>query len=1099
MILADDNSRLRVLTELQSTLLVEAAAGTGKTSLLAGRVAMLLASGCAPRHIAAITFTELAAGELAQRVRKYVADLLAGEIPVVLARALSPELSAAQRDNLRLAQQHLDEITTSTIHGFCQEIIRGYAVETGLDPGSQVLDGPSADAMFESVFEAWLMERLSNDGHAEDPVTVLSSDDPLTVVRQIKELADLKRRHPTATTIAPDWQSRADIAFADAVDQFVRWFSGTRGEPHTATLLENLQALASFYGRCLDVAPNFAELWRLAHPDHLPAMRSGKTTELERYRCKTRWKRLYGDATGEELNTQAEEHFSRVDALYSELRGKIADGLVYQLSRALDEVLAAYTARKRNAAALDFDDLLHFAHQLVSQHEPVRTALGQRYPHILVDEFQDTDRIQAAIIFLIAAETKPARWQDARLRPGSLFLVGDPKQAIYRFRGADIEAYKEARTTIAAQGQDPIIAITANFRSQKAILEHVNRCFEGPLQATGQPGYVALSATIDDAVHGLPCAALVTIDFPPGPSAATQRDEEAAIVAQICKRLVGAVNIKRTDGSVTPLTPGDVALLAPTGTDLWRYEAALEAVGLNVASQAGKTLFRQQEAQDVLALLRILADPTDLLAFHAFLRGPMVGLTDEELFDIAEAVRGASGAEKADHFTVRTPPELVGHPFAKSVLDALQHLRRRANATTPRGLLSEAIERLQLRVILAARHRNRSARALANLDALVERARPYDVSGLRAFVRDLQADWEGQVPRTEGRIDPSDDAIELVTIHSSKGLEWPVVIPINTSTEFRSPPQFVHRKSDNTLHWVVGGVVPPELAAARDEEGVQDGFERERMWYVACTRARDLLILPKLPAAAANSWAKALDLSMGDLPDLSLDHLPQPQRAASTVVVNEQSRERFAAEAQTVAVAAPPLRWRRPSDHDSDRAERFESTAQALDDAFVFVEPIGAGQLRGIVLHKLMEEFLTGELAEDDAAIVQHRARELLQQLMTEITRSALAPDVSELAATALRTLHSPVIAELRPCLVAEVPVWSNSASDTYLAGRADAVAVADGAVSVVIDWKSDVAPSAKERASYVGQLTDYLVATGALKGALVYMSIGEIVWVEHP
>jgi ATP-dependent exoDNAse (exonuclease V) beta subunit len=899
--------------------------------------------------------------------------------------------------------------------------------------------------------------------------------------------------------MAPDWQSRTDIAFADAIDQFARWFAGTRGEPHTAALLDDLHALAVFYGRCLDSAPDFAGLWRLAHPARLQAMRPGKTTELERYRCKTRWKRLYGDSAGEELNTQAEAHFSRVDALYSELRGKIADGLVYQLSQALNEVLAAYTARKRNAAALDFDDLLHFAHQLVSVHEPVRAALGQRFPRILVDEFQDTDRVQASIIFLIAAETKPARWQDARLRPGSLFLVGDPKQAIYRFRGADIEAYREARATIAAQGREPVIAITANFRSQKTIIEHVNRCFEAPLQAPGQPGYVALTATIDDAVHGLPCAALVTIEFPPGPSAATQRDEEAVIVAQICKRLVGAVNVTRADGSVTPLSPGDVALLAPTGTDLWRYEAALEAAGLNVASQAGKALFRQQEAQDVLALLRLLADPTDQLAFCAFLRGPMVGLTDEELFDIAGAVHSASETENADRFTVRTPPERVAHPLAKFVLEALQHLRRRANATTPGALLSEAIERLQLRVIVAARHRSRSARALANLDALVERARPYDVSGLRAFVHDLQADWAGQVPRTEGRIDPSDNAIELVTIHSSKGLEWPVVIPINTSTEFRSPPQFVHRKSDNTLHWVVGGVLPPELAAARVEEGVQDGFERERMWYVACTRARDLLILPKLPAAPANSWAKALDLTVGELSELSLDHLPQPQRVSSSAVVNEQSREIFAAEEQAIAVAAPALRWRRPSDHDSDRAERFEQTAQALDDAFVFVEPVGAGQLRGIVLHKLMEEFLTGELADDDAAGVQLRAHELLQQLMTDSAGAARMPDTVELATTALRALRSPVIAELRPHLVSEVSVWANSAGGTYLAGRADAVAVSDGAVSVVIDWKSDVAPTAEERRSYVGQLTDYLVATGAPKGALVYMTIGEIVWVDHP
>ena len=372
--------------------------------------------------------------------------------------------------------------------------------------------------------------------------------------------------------------------------------------------------------------------------------------------------------------------------------------------------------------------------------------------------------------------------------------------------------------SIAAQDGGAVVEITANFRSQAKIIDHVNQCFEPVLRAEGQPGYVRLTATIERAEHELPCAAKVTVALPRDPDADTQRDEEAAIVARICRSLIGAIEVKRTDGSVTPLRAGDIGLLAPTGTDLWRFERALEAEGLAVASQAGKTLFLQQETQDVLALLRVLADARDTLAFGAFMRGPMVGLTDEELLDVAEQIHQASSEEPLPSFNVRTPAELVSHPVARSVLAVLQDLRRRAASTTPRILLSEAIERLQLRVVLAARHGNRGARALANLDALIEMARPYNVSGLRAFVRNLQSDWEARTQRSEGRIDASDEAVEIVTIHSSKGLEWPVVIPINTSTQFPPPPQFVHRRSDDTLHWVLGGVMPPELAAAREEE-----------------------------------------------------------------------------------------------------------------------------------------------------------------------------------------------------------------------------------------------------------------------------------------
>jgi ATP-dependent exoDNAse (exonuclease V) beta subunit len=768
-----------------------------------------------------------------------------------------------------------------------------------------------------------LIDRLSSGRHADDPVAVLSEDAPLKVVELIKKLADLKRTHPTAKTLPVRLDHRTDINLVDAIDALARWLRTRPDEPRTAGLLDDLHVLASIYADCFKTKPSFRDLWKLAHPPRLGCMATGSAS-LSPYRCKTSWKNKCGAEAGERFNDEAERHFEVIDRLYRDLLGQIADGLVGSLSDALDDVIGAYTCRKREAAALDFDDLLLRAHDLVSKHENVRVALGERYQHIFVDEFQDTDRIQAAIIFLIGATKRPKRWQDAQLRPGTLFLVGDPKQAIYRFRGADIDAYNEARAAIASHARDCVVEITANFRSQQVIIDHVNKCFEPVLQAGGQPGYVQLSSTLEVAEHGLPCVATVRVDLPPGPSASAQRDEEAAMVAQICRRLIATIQVTRADGSKSLLAPGDVALLAPTGTELWRYERALESVGLSVASQAGKTLLLQQEAQDVLALLRALADPADTLAFGAFMRGPMVGMTDDELLDISEAVHKAFCVKEPHRvFDVRTPPELVAHPVARAVLKILQDLRARAGATTPRSLVAEAIEQLHLRVILAARHGNRSARALANLDAMIEMARPYDVSGLRAFVRDLQSDWELRMQRSEGRIDSSKEAVEIVTIHSSKGLEWPVVIPINTSTTFRPPPIFVHRQSDDTLHWIIGGVTPPALEAARQEEDRQEALQRERMWYVACTRARDLLIIPELPSASSQSWSKILDLGHDALPKLSLDHLPEPILVKQSAVVNEQTAERFAREADAIAHAVPPLTWVRPSDHDHDRAQEF--------------------------------------------------------------------------------------------------------------------------------------------------------------------------------
>jgi ATP-dependent exoDNAse (exonuclease V) beta subunit len=1097
MMLADRDQRLQVLTDLDTTLLVEAAAGTGKTSLIAGRVAMMLARGTPPSQIAAITFTELAAGELALRIRGYVASLLAGIIPDVLKDALPSGLSPPQRANLTSAGEHLDEIITSTIHGFCQEIIRSYAIETGQDPGSRVMDAPGSDAMFEAVFRTWLTDRLSGKVGADDPIVVLSQHDPLRVVGLVKDLADLKRYHPKAGTSRADFGRRIDVELVDAIDAFVRWFTANSDENQTAKLLDDLGTLSAFYFECFKIEPTFRELWRLGQPPRVDAMEK-RSFNLASYRRKTAWVKKYGAGRGEVLNREAEAHFANVERTYRELLGQIADGLVSALSTALDDVVTAYALGKQEAAVLDFDDLLVMAHDLVRQHEPVRVALSDRFRHLFVDEFQDTDRVQAAIIFSIAAAVAPIRWQDARLRKGSLFLVGDPKQAIYRFRGADIKVYNEARTTIASQTDGAVVEITANFRSQEQIIEHVNSCFEPVLQSKGQPGYVRLTATLDPAEHGLPPAAKVTIALPKDPSADSQRDEEAAIVARICRQLVGSIQVKRTDGSITPLAAGDIGLLTPARTDLWRFERALEAEGLSVASQAGKTLFLQQETQDILALLRTLANARDTLAFGAFMRGPMVGLTDEELLDIAERVRGTGDGEKPATFNVRTPLDRISHPVAKAVLAVLQDLRRRATRTTPRTLLSEAIERLHLRVVLAARHGSRSARALANLDAMIEIARPYNVSGLRAFVRNLQSDWQVQAPRAEGRIDASNDAVEIVTIHSSKGLEWPVVIPINTSTEFPTPPQFIHRRSDDTLHWVLGGVMPPELLAARDEEKREQTLERQRMWYVACTRARDLLVIPHLPEASSQSWSKILNLGHASLPELDLTGLSRATAVTEPQPVNAQTAELFVEESRRVAAASPALSWRIPSAHDGDRTEVLEPSARIIDDTFEFVPPIGGGRVRGIVLHKLIEEFLTGELDDSDPMSVEVRAEDLLLELKgLQEAASAPDPDPAEMARTATATMKFADVAALRAHLVPEVAIWSNLGDGQLMAGRADAVAVRGDERLAVLDWKSDVSPSRDDRSGHIAQLRDYVETIGIPKGAIVYMSLGEVVWVQ--
>jgi ATP-dependent exoDNAse (exonuclease V) beta subunit len=1095
--LADTAARLRALTDLQSTLLVEAAAGTGKTALMAGRVTMLLASGVAPANIAAITFTELAANELATRVHRFIDELLAGRNPPALAPALPDGLDPARRAALASAAGMLDDLTTTTIHGFCQAIIRSYAVEADIDPGARVLDGGEAESAFGTVFEQWVRSRLAGPVRPDDPIAALSRDDPRGVVAMLRKLAVFRRDHRTAKPMPADFSGRPDIELADAVAEFGRWAARAPGEPRTATLLGHLEQLAEFFADSFDSTPSFPALWKLAHPPVLLCMRKD-SFELLTPRLKTAWQKAAGKEAGPRFCAEAEAHFDRADACYRTLLGRVARNMVAILSDELDEVLAAYDSFKRAVAVLDFDDLLYRACNLVRYHEPVRQALGARYRHILIDEFQDTDPVQAEILFAIAAEERSESWAESRLRPGALFMVGDPKQAIYRFRGADIVSYRLARGAIARRWPDNVIQVNANFRSRSGILAHVNQCFETPLSRDGPPGYVPLTATIDDDA-GCLCVVRLPVELAPEPRAHEIREAEAAAVAELCAGLIGRLRIRCGTGEAVPLAPSDIALLAPTGTDLWRYERALERRGLPVASQAGKGLLRRQEFQDLLALTRALADPTDTLAFGAFMRGPFVGLTEEELLNITGTLPSdPDRPDRLPRFSVLTDPEQVTHPVARETLSILRDLRRRARSTSPMLLLSEAIERLMMRPILAARHGDDHARALANLDAFLERARPYSVRGLKRLARNLGAAWAAREASPEGQIDAEDGAIQLVTMHSAKGLEWPVVIPVNTATRRRSPEPFVHRPSDDTLHWIVGEVAPPdlELAMQLDDESLRR--EQERVLYVACTRARDLLVMTELPGAPMNSWARIVDLRQRALPSVDLAKLPTSAlMAPPTEPPNLQTREAFEAEAAEIHRRTTRLTWLRPSDNDADRMPVGEVVALDPGDAPEGELPIGAGRIRGLVLHKLIEEILTGEV-EESALVLSSRAATLMARLAPGDGGSL--PDKDEIATTALRALRLPGIAELRPALVPEISLFGvieEGHAVTALSGRADAIALLGGAAAVVVDWKSDVAPTAEDLRLHAGQLRHYLAASGALRGALVYMTPGTVHWID--
>lgn len=1092
---SDEADRIRALTDLDATLLVEAAAGTGKTSLLAGRLTLLLASGVPPRTVAAITFTELAAGELRERVSRFVAELLNGIVPLDLRLALPNGLTLSQKRSLEESRLHLDELTATTIHGFCHSLLRSYAIEANIDPGAEVLEAVQTDLAFRSVFEHWLQRRLGDNARLTDPVAVMAKRDPAEAVDTLKKLGKFRRQFPSARPLPSDLDDQADVPFVESVREFRRWFNCTPGPEKAEADVTGLEQLAAFYEGAFAPLPSFEQLWELAHPQGIDAMR-WRSFDLRPYQRLGTWKSAAGKIDGPRLSEEAAARYGRCGDAFRVLLGRIATSLVAAFSSELDELLSDFERFKRNAAVLDFDDLLLAARQLLRTHEEVRQAAADRYTRVLVDEFQDTDPVQAEILFLIASEAGDARsWQERKLVPGHLFMVGDPKQAIYRFRGADVASYMDAREAIERQFPGNMLRLTSNFRSRGEILDHVNLCFHERLGRQA-PGYVPLESTLGRAGHGVPCVAKVTIQVGPQSKVKSIREEEARTIAELCAQLIGNIQVRRSDGQVGPLVPGDIALLAPAGTDIWRYERALEDNGLPLVSQAGRSLFRRQETQDLVALIRALSDARDTLALGALLRGPLVGLTEQELLDIVGALPATpTDSETPPRLTLATEPELVNHAIARDVLAVLRDLRRSARNTTPFLLIAEALERLRVRPTLAARSADQAARALANLDLLMERARAYSVRGLTQLTRDLEADWGPPEPHDEARVDTSGEAIEIVTVHSSKGLEWPVVIPINTASEFRRRDSFIYRRRDDTMHWVLGDVVPSAIADAISLDDKESAEERERLLYVACTRAIDLLVLPQLSWAAQNSWAQLLDLKQADLQELNVSGFARQPILHPEIPGNDQTAEKFGYEQSVVDAASKPVQWVRPSNADADRQPLNAVLYEEVEQVDVEISKIVGSTARGLVLHKLVEELLTGEV-EELAGAVESRAHALLNQLGQ--SECGTAPDAAEIATTALRTLALPAIAEKRCDLAPEISVYaSRNNGEILVAGRADAIFSENGRPAVVFDWKSDVAPTEADRLVYKAQVLEYARAMGAARGAIVYMSKGQVHWIE--
>ena len=829
--IVDQATRDRVSLEgLDQTLFVEAGAGTGKTSQLVERIVnLVLVRGVSLARIAAITFTEAAAAELQSRIRVRFEEEAARAVA-------SGDEERLQR--CRTAIDEADLAAISTLHGFASRLLGEFAVDAGLPPRVHVLDEVSSQLAQEHRWERFV-DALYDDP-ANEEVLVRAALVGIALEARWQGQATLK---DVAAEFSQNWD-RIE-AMAHDVPPLLGPVDFTAFDAAVAEVL-------AVPGRCSDVDDRFyVHLTRTVLPEMEAIASMEDPGRKLRAVCTADWSTGRGGkkgAWGGDVDS-CKATVKAVNEVAQEIRATASDEVLrHLLVHVAKEVWDAAQSR-RSDGGLEFHDLLVLARDMLRRSELARGRLHERYAHLLLDEFQDTDPIQIELAMLIAASVAdevPEHWSDLQVDDGRLFFVGDPKQSIYRFRRADIGLFLAARRRFEGDGR--VLQLVTNFRTVAPVLDWVNSLF-GDVMAEElegkQPRYEALSAN-RPADSGLDHRPVLLGGPHPDPKVKAEplREAEARSVARAIAQMRDHPEQWKVDdrrGGWRPARLADVAVLVPARTSVPYLRAELEAAGLPYRLATGTLVYDTQEVRDALSALRAVDDPTDELSLVAALRSPLYACSDVDLFTYHQA--GGRWNLR------REPPEAVSedHP----VRLALAHLR---SLWEQRWWLGPAA---MLDRLLRERHAHllafgdpRPKEVWHRLRFLIDQARAFEEAGgggLRAFV-----DWAELQGADGARVhepllpETDDDAVRILTVHGSKGLEFPITILSGMTTKPGG------RRTGVSVLWDESG--PPEVSLRKgvatanhdpraDIEVEMDEHEKMRLLYVATTRARDHLLV----------------------------------------------------------------------------------------------------------------------------------------------------------------------------------------------------------------------------------------------------------------
>ncbi|MGE3958901.1 MAG: UvrD-helicase domain-containing protein [Vicinamibacterales bacterium] len=842
--LLDQADRDLIRHDLDHTIVVEAAAGTGKTTELVQRILAVLSTGRARiEQVVAVTFTEKAAGELKLRIRK--------ELESLRQRTTDP----AMLTHLTDAIQRLEEAHVSTIHGFCADLLRERPVEACIDPVFDVLTEPRADRLFSEAFQGWLHRQLESPPEglrralrrsvwSRDPRG--NDDGPVDRIRYAaRELAEWR-------DFTGEWQRDPfdRDAELDALVGRLHVLADLTASPASTRDPLFIDTVAA---RELSRDIRMAEQFDAADRDGWEARLIDLAGNRDFRRVRKGRDRMFSSSVARDEVWETYEALCHgLDAFQ---RAADAD-LAALLHVELREVVDRYQQLKQRAGALDFVDLLLRARDLLVTHRSVRESFQARFACLFVDEFQDTDPLQAEILLLLASDNPDeADWRRINPLPGKLFIVGDPKQAIYRFRRADVETYREVCDLLEQRGARRAFLRTS-FRSTPAIQRMVNASFERVMtgdRQTLQAQYVGLSPHRDEP-STQPSVVALPVPEPYGKRSvagyAIDRslpDGVGAFVSWLLNDSGWTITEKTTRDELpmaVPIQARHICILFRRflhfGQDVTRpYVDALEARGVPHLLVGGKSFHGREEVETLRAALAAVEWPDDELSVFATLRGALFAIDDETLLEYRHLQKGLH------------PFRPLGDPSPdlQPVVDALALLKRlhlRRNYRPVADTVTDLLEATRAHVAFVLRPAGEQA--LANVLHIAELARQYEMNGgmsFRGFVDDLRDQADGGQAAEAPILEEGSEGVRLMTAHKAKGLEFPVVILADMTAKLRNEKaDRLIDKARNACYLRLARWTPTELAANEPLEVARDEAEGVRVAYVAATRARDLLVVP---------------------------------------------------------------------------------------------------------------------------------------------------------------------------------------------------------------------------------------------------------------